>query len=77
MVGKGRRFRKKGFLKKLAGIEGYFLADIESFPNVQIWRVPAKQVGTWYLGGKLGKESKVSRKKALGMLDELYRPATR
>src|ERR1051325_7104687 len=34
MVGSGRSFNKPGFLKKLAGVHGYIVTDIELFPDV-------------------------------------------
>jgi len=37
MVGSGRSFDKPGFLRKLDGIKGYIVTDIEAFPSVPYW----------------------------------------
>ncbi len=34
MVGSGRSFDEDGFLDKLSEIDGYIIADIESFPKI-------------------------------------------
>ena len=68
MVGSGRSFDKEGFLKKLAEIKGYIVADIESFPNVPFWIVTSQQVLTWWNAGELGTTTKISRKKALNLI---------
>lgn len=70
MVGSGRNFDEKGFLEKLNEIEGYVLADIESFPNVPFWIVPVEHVKDWYEKGLLGAGTKVSRETALNLLAE-------
>jgi len=36
-VGSGRSFDKPGFLRKLDGIKGYIVTDIEAFPSVPYW----------------------------------------
>lgn len=68
MVGSGRRFNEEGFLKKLSEIEVYIVSDIESFPRIPFWIVTAKQVQLWWESGELGKNTKISREKALRML---------
>lgn len=68
MVGSGRHFGEKGFLEKLSEIEGYIVSDIESFPKIPFWIVIAKQVKSWWESGELGKNSKISREKALRLL---------
>lgn len=68
MVGKGRKFKKAGFLAKLAEIKGYVLADIEVFPRVPFWTVRSSEVRAWWDGGKLGTKTKISRKRALELL---------
>jgi len=47
MVGSGRSFNVEGFLEKLSEIDGYVLADIESFPRVPFWILPVFQVRYW------------------------------
>ena len=65
MVGSGRKFDEKGFLEKLAGIEGYIVSDVELFPEIPVWIVSKNDVEAWFESGSLGKSTKVSRKKAL------------
>jgi hypothetical protein len=73
MVGSSRHFETAGFLKKLEGIRGYVVADIESFPDVPYWRVRSEQVLAWWRSGALGSDSKISREKALAMFAGLKR----
>jgi hypothetical protein len=68
MVGSGRRFEEKGFLSKLSEIEGYILSDIESFPEVPFWIVSRDDVRRWWNAGHLGRNTKISREKALRIL---------
>ena len=70
MVGSGRSFAEKGFLRKLKEIEGYVISDIESFPDIPFWIVTSKQVESWWNSGKLGTTTKISRKKALHLIHE-------
>ncbi|HDG67534.1 MAG TPA: hypothetical protein ENG11_00110 [candidate division Zixibacteria bacterium] len=70
MVGSGRHFEEKGFLRKLEEIKGFIIADIESFPDIPFWIIPVEQVKEWWFSGKLGKFTKISRKKALELLQE-------
>jgi len=65
MVGSSRHFEEAGFMKKLDGIRGYVVADIESFPDVPYWEITSERVRAWWRGGKLGADSKISREKAL------------
>jgi hypothetical protein len=71
MVGSGRSFASEGFLEKLAEIEGYLLCDIEAFPDVPFWVVPADQVREWLEAGELGTTTKISRRKAIRLLEEM------
>lgn len=68
MVGSGRSFEPSGFLAKLDNIEGYILADIESFPQLPFWSVTSAEVRQWWQTGELGTATKVSRKRALELL---------
>ncbi|MDI6736889.1 MAG: hypothetical protein QME12_00030 [Nanoarchaeota archaeon] len=70
MVGSGREFEEVGFLNKIKEIKGYILADITAFPNVPFWIIPKDIVMKWWNQGKLGKNSKVSRDKALQLIEE-------
>lgn len=70
MVGSGRRFEERGFILKLNAISGYVLSDIESFPDVPFWIVPSAVVRKWWLDGQLGINSKISRAKALTLLED-------
>lgn len=72
MVGSGRRFGEAGFLAKLDALGGgYVLADIERFPEVPYWKIPAAQVRAWWQAGALGADTKVSRRTALELLERL------
>lgn len=71
MVGSGRSFEPTGFLAKLDGIKGYILADVETFPDVPIYVVSAVEVRTWWQAQQLGSTTKVSRAKALQLLQAL------
>lgn len=68
MVGSGRSFNKKGFLEKLKDIEGYIISDVESFPEIPFWIISKTQVLKWWKTGKLGRKTKISRAKALGLI---------
>jgi hypothetical protein len=71
MVGSGRSFDKPGFARKLAGVCGYILTDIESFPTVPYWAIPCAIVEKWWLAGSLGTSTKINRDKALDLLRSL------
>lgn len=71
MVGSGRAFEETGFLAKLDKIAGYVVCDIEMFPKIPYWKIEAATVRTWWSCKKLGKNSKISRAKALSLLKEL------
>ena len=71
MVGPGRHFEEDGFLQKLDEIAGYIVSDIESFPSVPYWQIPADTVRAWWFQGQLGTASKISRTKALALLRSL------
>ena len=71
MVGSGRRFEKDGFLQKLDEIAGYIVSDIQCFPSVPYWQIPADTVRAWWFQGQLGTASKISRAKALSLLRSL------
>lgn len=68
MVGSGRHFDEKGFLEKLSHIEGYILADIESFPEIPFWIVGSREVLGWWKAGELGSTTKTLRERALRLL---------
>ena len=71
MVGSGRSFNESGFLDKLEEIEGYIVSDVESFPNVPFWILRKEFVENWWNHGQLGNSTKVTRKKALGLIASL------
>jgi len=73
MVGSGRHFEEEGFLRKLEEIKGFIIADIESFPDIPFWIIPVEQVKEWWFSRKLGTTTKISRKKALELLEEMDR----
>lgn len=69
MVGSGRRFEEAGFFAKLDVLRGYVLADIERFPEVPYWKIETAQVRAWWKTGELGPDTKISRKRALELID--------
>ena len=71
MVGSGRHFEEKGFLEKVSEIEGYFVCDIDLFPEVPIWKITSNQVIKWWREKKLGSTTNISRNKGLGLLKAL------
>ena len=52
-------------------IRGYILTDIEKFPNVPCWMIPKEAVEKWYATRSLGAGRKVSREKALRLIEAL------
>ena len=72
MVGKGRHFEKRGFLKKIKEIKGYIVCDIDSFPNIPFWMIPAQQVLKWWITKELSKATHASRMKALKLIGEIF-----
>jgi hypothetical protein len=75
-VGKGRKFNLPGFQAKMDNISGYILADVASFPDVPFWIVPIEHVKSWWAASQLGKNSHISRDKALGLLESLGKDVT-
>lgn len=71
MVGSGRSFSEPGFLAKLAEIKGYILADVDGFPNVPFYVVLAEEVLAWWKAKQLGVSTKISRAKALKLIESL------
>lgn len=71
MVGSGRRFEEQGFLEKLRDIEGYVVSDIEEFPKVPYWLIPAHTVSEWWSRRYLGTTTKISRRTALVLLGRM------
>lgn len=71
MVGSGRHFEEKGFLQKLEEIDGYILADIESFPDIPFWIIPSDLVKGWWNSNKIGTTTKISRDKALALISSI------
>ena len=71
MVGSGRHFEEQGFIDKVSEIEGFIVCDIESFPKIPIWKISSKQVIKWWNEERLGTTTKISRKKALSLINEL------
>ncbi len=71
MVGSGRSFEEEGFLKKLDEIEGYFICDVWQFPKVPYISISSHTIREYYFSGKLGKASKLTRKKFFNLFGEL------
>ena len=68
-VGKGRKFNRKEFLNKIKEIKGYIVCDVVPFPNVPFWVISSEDVSRWWRKRLLGKNAKVSRKKALNLIN--------
>ena len=68
MVGSGRKFEEQGFLNKLDEIRGYALSDVQRFPDVPYWIIPKGIVKNWWEKRLLGSATKISRKKALELI---------
>jgi len=68
MVGSGRKFEEKGFLAKIEEIEGYYIAMINTFPSVPVYKVTSDQVLAWYKAGRLGKSTSISFVNAMVLL---------
>ncbi|MGI8543323.1 MAG: hypothetical protein ACR2MD_07550 [Aridibacter sp.] len=73
MVGSGRSFNEVGFIYKLNSIEGYVVSDVESFPDVPFWILPSSVVNNWWQAGILGTSTKISRKKALQLISDVFK----
>jgi|SRR3989344_6484536 len=71
MVGSGRSFNEKGFLKKLKEVKGYIVSDIESFPEIPFWIIPVEQIIQWWEERKLGTTTKISRQIALNLISAI------
>lgn len=71
MVGSGRVFDKKRFIDKLKRINGYIVADIESFPNVPFWVIPVELVFSWWKKGILGPTTKINRKLTIELIKSI------
>ncbi|MEM0143667.1 MAG: hypothetical protein QXL94_06925 [Candidatus Parvarchaeum sp.] len=71
MVGSGRSFDERGFMEKLDGVKGYVLADVVAFPYVPFWIIPTETVRTWWKTKMLGTTTKISRDKALALIEKL------
>ena len=69
MVGSGRSFDEGGFFAKLDEIEGYVVSDVTKFPEIPVWKLSAETVRRWYTSGALGAGTKVSRPRALALLE--------
>jgi len=72
MVGSGRKFDERGFIAKIDEIKGYIVSDIQSFPNIPYWTLPAEQVATWWENGLLGTTTKIPRYRAIKLVTSLY-----
>lgn len=68
MVGKGRKFEKDGFLKKLNSIDGYILADVVNFPNVPFWKIKSNLVRKWWENGEIRKDTHSERESMLKLI---------
>jgi len=71
MVGSGRDFDEVGFLTKLNNIKGYVIADITKFPNIPFWIIPKNKVMSCWKKKLLSYTTKISRQKALKLLNEI------
>lgn len=54
MIGKGRKFNFENWVTKQAQVSGWIVADINTFPRVPYWVIPAAIVGGWWNSGSIG-----------------------
>ena len=47
------------------------MSNVESFPKIPFWIIDKDIVNDWWINGDLGNSTKISRKKALGLIDNL------
>lgn len=66
----GDRFNEAGFHQKLDRTEGYVLADIPTFPKLDVYLAETKTIRRWHAERRLGPSTHVGRKKLLRMLQE-------
>ncbi len=52
-------------------IEGYILTDVESFPDIPFWIFKKDIIQEWWEKGWLGKTTKISRERALGLINSV------
>lgn len=52
-TGSGREYNESAFLDKLAGISGFYIANLTLFPDVPFYLVSSDQVRAWHRAGKL------------------------
>lgn len=71
MVGSGRIFDEPGFRRKLAGVNGYIVTDIEMFPDVPYWILGRQIVEDWWGLNHLGACTKISRERILKLIKAL------
>lgn len=67
-VGADRKFDAKKFEARLWRPGGFLLADLSTFPHVEVHALDNLVVLDWWKRGLLGKNAKISQKKALGLL---------
>jgi len=48
MIGKGRKFNAVDFLKHLEENKGFLVCDIESFPEVNVYKISSKKVKEYF-----------------------------
>ncbi|MBF2735375.1 MAG: hypothetical protein ISN26_04750 [Betaproteobacteria bacterium AqS2] len=64
------RFAEAGFQRQLSQLEGFVLADVFTFPRLDVHLVETKTLRRWHAERRLGASTYVSRKKLLRMLKE-------
>ena len=72
MVGSGRKFDETGFMAKLADIAGYIISDVTLFPQIPVWKITTDIVRVWYQTGQLGAGTKITRAKALKLVQDHF-----
>jgi hypothetical protein len=55
-------------LRKLRGVSGYIVSDIELFPTVPYWILGRAVVEDWWRGNRLGSNTKISRERMLELV---------
>lgn len=75
LLGKGREFTDDAFTEKLDLVKGFYVADVQRFPAVDLFALPSENVKEWHEQGKLGSKASLGSKKARRLLEEALPPA--
>jgi hypothetical protein len=72
--GKGRKFDESSFVEKVDTVDGFYVADVQNYPEVDLFSLGSDQVREWHDGGKLGKNAALGRSRARELLEDVLPP---